>query len=249
MKNYLNKFGIEFKNHKIKLPKWCKRIKIDIGLSENAPQTRIWLENQSDLIVFGFEPVKDNYKKILKGSSKWSNKLDPIHIGKRVFIINSAIGNVDCLTKRKIYITTKDKGCSSIYKPKWPKILKTESTEIFSLDNFVNLLPLEDYEFIEHIKSDCQGSDFDILQKADYTLRNTAVYTIETEDKQYFNTNNNVKTVTNFFKKKNFARFNYFNKILNYPYLNNFNVGDPTFYNKKFIKKFSKKGFYIYQRG
>ena len=57
---------IEFKNHKIKLPKWCKRIKIDIGLSDNAPQTRIWLENQSDLIVFGFEPVKDNYKKILK---------------------------------------------------------------------------------------------------------------------------------------------------------------------------------------
>ena len=101
MENYLNKFGIEFKNHKIKLPKWCKRIKIDIGLSENAPQTRIWLENQPDLIVFGFEPVKDNYKKILKGSSKRANKLDPIHIGKSVFIINSAIGNVDYPTKKK----------------------------------------------------------------------------------------------------------------------------------------------------
>jgi hypothetical protein len=249
MKNYLNKFGIEFKNHKIKLPNWCKRIKIDIGLSENAPQTRIWLENQPDLIVFGFEPVKDNYKKILKGSSKWSNKLDPVHIGKRVFIINSAIGNVDYPTKRKIYVTTKDKGCSSIYKPKWPKILKTETTEIFSLDNFVNLLPLDNYEFIEHIKSDCQGADFDILQKADYTLRNTAVYTIETEDKQYLHTNNNVKTVTRFFKKKNFSKFSCFKKILNYPYLNNFNVSDPTFYNKKFLTKFNKKNFFIYQRG
>jgi hypothetical protein len=110
-------------------------------------------------------------------------------------------------------------------------------------------LPLDNYEFIEHIKSDCQGADFDILQKADYTLRNTAVYTIETEDKQYFNTNNNVKTVASFFKKNNFSKFSCLKKILNYPYLNNFNVSDPTFYNKKFLTKFNKKNFFIYQRG
>ena len=128
------------------------------------------------------------------------------------------------------------------------RILKTETIDIFSLDNFVNLLPLDNYEFIDHIKTDCQGSDFDILQKADYTLRNTAVYTIETEDRQYFNTKNNVKVVAKFFKTKNFSRYNFFNKIFYYPYLNNFNVSDPTFYNKKFLKKF-KKNFFIYQKG
>ena len=106
--------------------------------------------------------------------------------------------------KKKIYVTTKDKGCSSVYKPKWPKILKTEIINIYPLDDFVKLLPFEKIKFIDHIKSDCQGSDFDILQKANYTLKRTAVYTIECENKQYFNTRNSEKEISKFFKKKKF---------------------------------------------
>jgi FkbM family methyltransferase len=249
MESYLKKFGIEFKNKKIKLPKWCKRLKIDIGLSENAPQTKVWLENQSDLIVFGFEPVKDNFKKILRGTSKWTNKLNPANIGKRVYIINCALGNVEAPLKKKIYVTTKDKGCSSIYRPKYPKILKTENVDVFSLDNFTELLPLDDFEFIEHIKSDCQGSDFDILKKANSTLLKTAVYTIETEDKQYYNTNNNIASVSKFFKKKNFLRYSCVKKLFYFRYFKNFSVVDPTFYNKKFFHKFIKKNIFIYQKG
>ena len=83
----LKKSGINFSNNKIRLPNWCKRIKIDIGLSENAPQTRIWLENQDDLIVFDLEP-EQNFKTILKGNSKFSNKLNLALIGKKTFIIN-----------------------------------------------------------------------------------------------------------------------------------------------------------------
>ena len=87
MINLLKKSGIKFINNKIKIPDWCKRIKIDIGLSENAPQTRVWLENQDDLLVFGFEPVKQNYHKILCGKSKFSNKLDPKYIGKKKHLL------------------------------------------------------------------------------------------------------------------------------------------------------------------
>ena len=87
MINLLKKSGIKFINNKIKIPDWCKRIKIDIGLSENAPQTRVWLENQDDLLVFGFEPVKQNYHKILCGNSKFSNKLDKAHRKKHLLLI------------------------------------------------------------------------------------------------------------------------------------------------------------------
>jgi FkbM family methyltransferase len=185
METYLKKFGIEFKNKKIKLPKWCKRIKIDIGLSENAPQTRVWLENQSDLIVFGFEPVKDNFKKILRGTSKWTNKLNPANIGKRVYIINCALGNVEAPLKKKIYVTTKDKGCSSIYRPKYPKILKTEDVDVFSLDNFTELLPLDDFEFIEHIKTDCEGKDFDVVKSIGKYLHKVVFITSEMTDNRH----------------------------------------------------------------
>lgn len=249
MINLLKKSGIKISNNKIVIPEWCKRIKIDIGLSENAPQTRIWLENQDDLIVFGFEPVKANYKKILKGNSKFSNKLDPSYIGKKTFIINCALGNVKKMTKKKIFITTKDKGCSSFYKPKWPKILNTEIIEIFPIDDFVKLIPFDKVKFIEHIKSDCQGSDFDILKKAHYTLKKTAVYTIECENKQYFNTNNGIKEISKFFKYKKFKRYNFINKLLYKKFLKNFYVDDPTFFNEKLVKNFSLKKFFIYQRG
>ena len=245
----LKKSGINFSNNKIRLPNWCKRIKIDIGLSENAPQTRIWLENQDDLIVFGFEPVKQNFKTILKGNSKFSNKLNPSLIGKKTFIINCGLGNVTSMKEKKIYVTSKDKGCSSLYKPKWPKILRSEIIKIFSIDEFVKLLPFDKIKFIDHIKSDCQGSDFDILKQASFTLKKTAVYTIECENKQYYNTNNGVNEITEFFKKKNFQKYNWINKILNKDNLKNFIVDDPTFYNKKFVHKFSKNRIFIYQKG
>ena len=103
----LKKSGINFSNNKIRLPHWCKRIKIDIGLSENAPQTRIWLENQDDLIVFGFEPVKQNFKTILKGNSKFSNKLNPSIIGKKTFIINFGLGNVTFMREKNFYLSKK----------------------------------------------------------------------------------------------------------------------------------------------
>ena len=249
MINLLKKSGIKFSKGKIKIPNWCKRIKIDIGLSENAPQTRIWLENQKDLLVFGFEPVKQNYNTILNGNSKFSNRLDPSFIGRKTYIINCALGNVKKMEKKKIYITTKDKGCSSFYKPKWPKVLRTEIIKIFPLDDFVRLLPFDRVKFIEHIKSDCQGSDFDILQKANYTLKKTAVYTIECENKQYFNTNNSVSEISRFFKSKKFLRYNLINKFFYRKNLDNFNVDDPTFCNIKYLSKFSKNKIFIYQKG
>lgn len=263
MINYFQHQGLKFKYGKILLPKWCKRIKIDIGLAFNAPQTQIWLENQSDLIVFGFEPVKENYAKIIKGQGKLPkiyssynfknfkfHKLDPRLIGKRAFIFPYALGNVDRPLKKKIFITANDKGCSSFYKPKWPRTIKTQTTTVLSLDYFVDKLTLDnELGFIEHIKSDCQGSDFDILKKGEKTLKKTGVYTIECENDQYFKSSNSFEEISNFFNEKNFSRYNLFNKILNYPNLNNFEVGDPTFYNNRLVKYFKRNQVNIYQKG
>jgi hypothetical protein len=257
MINYLKNCGLNFKNNKIVIPKWCKRIKIDIGLSSNAPHTQTWLENQSDLIVFGFEPVQDNYLRIISGEGyKPKNfpkdqkfiKLDKKLIGKRAFVFPFALGNVVSSLTREMYVTANDKGCSSFYKPKWPRVVKKIKTRVLSLDYFVNMISFDEkLNFIEHIKSDCQGSDFDILKGGIEALKKTAVYTIEAENRQYFETDNDLKKITLFFKKKNFLRYNLFNKFKYFSYLNSFTVTDPTFFNVKFIKKFKKIN--IYQHG
>jgi hypothetical protein len=51
-----------------KIPLNKKRVKIDIGLSYNAPQSQVWFKNDNDdddLYIFGFEPNPYNVKSIL----------------------------------------------------------------------------------------------------------------------------------------------------------------------------------------
>ncbi len=246
MIKFLKKFGVKFKNNKICLPKWCKRIKIDIGLSCGAPQSRIWLDNQSDLVVFCFEPAFVNYSRVIRGESRWSVSLKTKDIGKRAFVINCGFGNVNYMVKRNFYITSGDQGCSSLLKPKEFKILKKETVNIFPLDAFTKLLPLDEYEYIDHVKSDCQGSDLDIIKKANFTLKKVAVYTLEAEEKQYSNANNNLSEIKNIFYKNGFAKYSFLSKFFNIK-TKNFNITDPTFYNPKILKKIKDKNFFIYQ--
>jgi hypothetical protein len=52
----------------IKVPGWAKRIKLDIGLSVNAPNSEVWINKNDDLCVFGFEPNPYNISHIHNGS-------------------------------------------------------------------------------------------------------------------------------------------------------------------------------------
>jgi hypothetical protein len=56
-------------NGKIKIPDWCEKIRIDVGLSHNAPNSQNWLESIDNLLVIGVEPNKSSIKVIL-GESK-----------------------------------------------------------------------------------------------------------------------------------------------------------------------------------
>jgi len=41
---------------KFDIPDKCIHVKLDIGLSYNAPQSQSWLSKEPNLMVFGFEP-------------------------------------------------------------------------------------------------------------------------------------------------------------------------------------------------
>ena len=58
-------FSHILENDKIKIPSWAKRVKLDIGMSLNAPNSQKWLEADNELCVFGFEPNISNLGVVL----------------------------------------------------------------------------------------------------------------------------------------------------------------------------------------
>ena len=90
------------KNNMVELPKGINRIKIDIGLSFNAPVSFEWLEKDPKLVVFGFEPNVENIK-IIKEKNEKLNPFSGLphynknsirkYINKRFFIFPFALSN------------------------------------------------------------------------------------------------------------------------------------------------------------
>ena len=58
MRDFIQEYCHIFEGQKIKIPAGFSRIKIDVGLSSNAPQSEMWLRRDPDLLVFGFLPSK-----------------------------------------------------------------------------------------------------------------------------------------------------------------------------------------------
>jgi FkbM family methyltransferase len=236
LKNILQNNGILFENDKIKIPSNFKHIKLDIGLSYNAPQTQEWLKNQSDLMVFGFEPNPTSVSKI---------KMIPINniniTAGNLFIFPIALGN-EQNESVKFYITSCDEGCSSLYLPnedKFPpgyKVKECINVPVFKLSNFFELLPFDSIEYIEYIKIDAQGSDLNIIKSGEEYISNKVVYvTLEAEkDCHYYGAEScTVENITDYMNSIGFKKINHPNTI------------DPTYVNLKFIEE--SKNIYIYQ--
>lgn len=216
-----------------KIPLNKNRIKIDIGLSYNAPHTQIWFENDNkndDLYIIGFEPNPYNVKNIL-------NK----YIDDNQFcLINIALSNVKEMKEMDFYCTKKDPGTSSLYCPN--NYLNDEIKEIikvpvYSLKHFFDIFDWNRFPYIEYIKIDAQGSDLDILIGAEDYLKNRVVYiTAEPEYYQYDNSeHNNFDNIKKYLESQNFI-------LINHP-----NTIDPTFINNKFL--YLKDDIYIAQVG
>jgi FkbM family methyltransferase len=205
--------------------------------------TQTWLSTESDLVVFGFEPNPESVASILSPTNK---KRDPSHgdvldykyiDGKQALIIPSAVGK-DESESINFYITQRDVGCSSLYKPKtdYHIVEKTIKVPVIKLSSFFKLFPFHQFPIIEYIKIDAQGSDFDILLGAEEYLKNHVVYvTVETDGNQYEGADlDNPSVVYNYMISQGFER-------VNHP-----NTSDATYLNIKF-KEYS--GAFIFQRG
>ena len=235
---------IDFK----KIPECKKRVKIDIGLSYNAPFTQIWFENDNknnDLYVFGFEPNPENYNSILNknivrkeghGKPLINEYINDDYMQLIPVALSDKNGEMD------FYCMKKDSGTSSLYRPVdngyLGDIKEVVKVPVFTLKDFFDIFDWNKFPIIEYIKIDAQGSDFDILKGAGDYLKERVVYiTAEAEEFQYHDCkHNNLNNMKDYLEKQNFIFIN------KHP-----NTSDPTFINKKFIDLFDK--IFIYQEG
>jgi Methyltransferase FkbM domain len=228
---------------KIEILSHIKHIKLDIGLSYNAPMSQHWLSHEDDLVVFGFEPNPACATSILQGSTPkrhpaHGNSLEKKFIEtKRFFLIPCALG-LASNTIAKFFITKDDCGCSSLYMPKYFALNQIIEVPVFSLSDFFDLFPFDTHPVIEYVKIDAQGSDLNIAKSAGLYLAERVVYiTLEAENSDYQNTTNSYQDIDNYMKSIGFIRH------LS-PY-----TGDPTYLNLRFSDYVKNHKVQIYQQG
>jgi FkbM family methyltransferase len=226
---------------KIAIPLNLKHVKLDVGLSYNAPHSQYWLENEENLFVIGFEPNLSSVNSIRKGAVKLDpshgKPLNPKYLGEKMFIIPCALGLTSGEFVR-FYITENDCGRSSLYPPKTFAVAQTVEVPVFTLSDFFELFPFDSHPIIDYIKIDAQGSDLDIIKGAGPYLTENVVYiTIEAEDHHYENTQNSYKKISSYMKSIGFER------------IESSDTQDPTFFNPRFSDYIRDNLIKIYQNG
>jgi FkbM family methyltransferase len=227
------------------IPENIKHINIDIGLSYNAPQSQIWLSNTPDLFVFGFEPNPECIESIRNGNIQ---KKRPFHgqpiqdnfLENNFCLIPVALGNIPEPTETIFHQMANDCGTSSIFTPcdtSIGPVKQMTTVPIYSLKHFFDVFPWDRFEYIEYIKIDAQGSDYDILVGAGDYLKERVVYiTAEPDYLSWSNCpQNNASNITHYLESQGFER------------INHLNTSDPTFINKKLHHL--RDSIFIWQQG
>jgi hypothetical protein len=227
-------FSHILENDKIKIPTWAKRVKLDVGTSLNAPNSQKWLDVDSELCVFGFEPNIYNLQILHTGMHRWPIKLDLDRINKSFFYINCALSNI-VEENVDFYCTdSENPGTSSLYKPKIANVDTITKVSVIKLSDFFDLFPWETIPYIDQVKIDAQSADFNIVIGMDRYLSEKIVYLdVETTTNGQYENNETPNDLKQYIESQGFeclewginARFrnrkfsNIYNKV-NYIFLN-----------------------------
>jgi len=162
---------------KLKIPQDKKRIKFDVGLSWRAPNSAIWLNAEDDLFVIGIEPNLDAINSIKKRGTVETKWMGVEITDENYMLLECAIDNVPAITTRKFFSMDGDPGTSSLLKPSLKliskqKIKSEDGVCVVPFSYILDLVPWNRFEYIDLVKTDCQGKDMDVLvSMGDYLKR------------------------------------------------------------------------------
>jgi FkbM family methyltransferase len=211
---------------KIDIPKNINHIKIDIGLSINAPISEYLLTHEKDLFVYGFEPNPESVRSV----ENWQTI--PKYLNKNFFVFPCALGKY-FEEEITFYVTKSNVGCSSVFVPKDIEVEKTIKVPIFKFSQFFDIFPFDTHPIIEYVKIDAQGSDLEIIKSAGtYLSEHVVLITAEPENNQYLNTINSVQEMDAFMLSIGFIKHEEYSQ-------------DVTYLNTRFVDYFNQHDILI----
>jgi FkbM family methyltransferase len=253
VRDLLEASGLTFEDGVIVPPVGMNRLKIDIGLSVNAPQSQIWLENDASVFVIGVEPLPSNIESITNRDSKWSIALNPKFLRKRMFILPIALSEKKVEEGLTFYVTENDPGCSSLLKPRNYLISRTETVPVGTLNELITCIPKDSISVIDHVKIDTQGYDLKILEGCGEELKRVFAITLEIDGQEYEGANNSLVGIKEYVERFGFvyvkpgirSHLVFLLKGLKI----DVETDDATFINSNLRHLAKKRRFFLYQRG
>ena len=206
------------------------KLRIDVGLSMNMPNTIKWLNDDEDVYVVGIEPHPNNFKSCC-------SHLETHHAGDRCYLIEAAVDNVAMPTQRDFYglggpATGNDPGTSSLCKPIGRFEGATQqvySVECLPLSDLCNKLAYN--KVIDVVKTDTQGRDLNVLRSLGEHIKNVKYIYAEYDESEDYEGGNTGEELEAFLQEVGFERYNTIrvpernNKIVDCEY-RNLNIND-----------------------
>ena len=159
------------------------KLRFDIGLSFNMPNSSKWLRDDSNTYVIGIEPHPNNFKSCC-------SHVETNNAGDRCYLIEAAISNVDKSENKDFYGLSGDSGTSSLCRPigRFENLVdRVYSVETISLASILDNIK---YDRIDVLKTDTQGNDLNVLKSAGEHLKNVDfIYAEYDESDDYENAN------------------------------------------------------------
>jgi len=220
MQEFLKKH-LPFEGDRFNPPAHLKRLRVDVGLAFNAPMSEMWLAEDPELCVVGFEPNEDSLRLMPCGpvadfpsTGSWMKKE---RIGKTFFIVPCALWSRPEREMEFYKITGAigkgpDAGCSG----RWPRpelsgiITEQVTVPAMCLSDFFDCVPWDRFSRVDYLKVDAESSDLDILRSASNYLERVVYITAESHD------------VAGLLQAHEFVR------VMTQP------TADPTYFNQRF---------------
>lgn len=194
----IQKAGLPIVNGKVQFPSWAKRLKIDVGLSNSAPNAIKWILDDPALVVIGVEPIGKSVTELNKLLSELpSGEI----IKKQLFILQIALSERS--GEQEIYVTADNPDSSSLIQPKHMPISRKEKVATFTLSDILGNISWEEgIGRVDHLKLDCQGLDLKIIKSAGELIKRIAVVTAEADTQGYGNIENSSIQMARYFQKR-----------------------------------------------
>jgi len=154
----------------IEIPQTAKRIKLDIGLSWAAPNSCIWLNNESDTFVIGVEPNRFANDRIKSNGLYCQQTEQSVSYPNEHFhLIEAGIDDVKEETIKPFYHMRNDVGVSSLYKPNKnldDVVQELSDINVIPLSSVLEAIDWNRFDYIDILKIDTQGNDLNVIKSA-----------------------------------------------------------------------------------